>query len=90
MLTTECSKPRAKNVMIGSHIAAILPKVERETRASIAPIVTIQLQRIALTKAVPQPCAQRRVGDGFLERSLSKQVGDRVRRCPVCQFVIAR
>src|SRR5438067_13017284 len=33
MLTIECSKPRAKKIMIGSHIAAILPIVERATKA---------------------------------------------------------
>src|ERR1700752_362941 len=30
MLTTECSNPSAKKVMIGSHIAAIFPTVDRE------------------------------------------------------------
>ena len=55
MLTTECSKPSAKNVMMGSHIAAIFPTVDLETKASTAPIVTIQLQRTAFTSAVPHP-----------------------------------
>src|SRR5437879_13687117 len=44
MLTTECSKPSAKKVMIGSHMAAIFPTVDLETKASTAPIVTIQLR----------------------------------------------
>src|ERR1017187_7239230 len=55
MLTMECSKPWAKNVRMGSHMAAILPVVERDTMASSVPTVTIQLQSTALTSAVAQP-----------------------------------
>ncbi len=40
---------------MGSHIATIFPTVDRETIASTAPIVTIQLHRIPLTNAVDQP-----------------------------------
>src|SRR5258708_12655654 len=59
MLTTECSKPRAKNVMMGSHMAVIFPTVDLETKARTAPMVTIQLQRIAFTTAVAQPLGPR-------------------------------
>ena len=59
ILTIECSYPCAKNVAIGNHIATTLPAVERDMRASTAPIVTIQLQSIPFTKAVPQPAVPR-------------------------------
>ena len=59
MFTTECSNPCAKKITIGSHIATILPIVERETNASIAPRATIQLQRIPLIIAVAHPLAPR-------------------------------
>jgi len=36
-------------------MAVIFPTVDFETIASIAPMVTIQLQRTAFTMAVPQP-----------------------------------
>src|SRR5580704_3196843 len=55
MFTTECSNPSAKKVMMGSHIAAIFPTVEREASANTAPMVTIQLQRMPFTTAVAQP-----------------------------------
>ncbi len=55
MFTTECSKPSAKNVMMGSHMATIFPTVDRELNANIAPMATIQLHSTAFTKAVPQP-----------------------------------
>ena len=57
MLTMECSYPCAKKIVMGSHMAAIFPMVERETNAIIVPTVTIQLARMALTTAVPQPLA---------------------------------
>ena len=60
MLTTECSKPCAKNVMIGSHIARILPAVDWEVSAITTPSVTIQLQRIALLTATTCPWAASR------------------------------
>src|SRR6266700_558746 len=55
IFTMECSYPWAKKVVMGNHMATILPTVERETSASTAPTVTIQLQRIALMNAVAQP-----------------------------------
>src|SRR5207245_10541267 len=48
MLNTECSKPWAKNVRMGSHIAAILQIVDCEVSAIATPTVNIQLQRIDL------------------------------------------
>src|SRR3954451_17582804 len=48
MLTTECSNPWAKKVMIGSHIAPILPMVEVDVNAMTTPMVTSQLHSIAL------------------------------------------
>src|SRR6266481_5358564 len=62
MLTTECSKPSAKNVMMGSHMAAIFPTVDFEDIASTAPIVTIQLKRMAFALDVPLP-----LGGGAME-----------------------
>src|SRR5207245_11308162 len=59
MLTTECSKPWAKNVRMGSHIAAILPIVDCEVSAIATPSVTIQLQRIALLTTTVRPPALR-------------------------------
>ena len=55
MFTTECSKPWAKNVMIGSHIAAIFPAVDCDVNAMTTPRVTIQLQRIARPTAMATP-----------------------------------
>src|SRR5205085_11007239 len=55
ILTIECSKPWAKKVKMGSHIATILPIVDRDTMANKAPTVTIQLHSTAFTKAVAQP-----------------------------------
>src|SRR4051794_22647124 len=55
MLTTECSKPWAKKVMIGSHIAPILPMVEVDVKAMTTPIVTSQLHSIALKKTSFMP-----------------------------------
>ena len=46
---------REKSHGWGSHMAAIFPTVDLETMASTAPIVTIQLQRMAFTSAVAQP-----------------------------------
>jgi hypothetical protein len=43
MLTTECSYPRAKKVIIGSHIATTLPSVDLDANANTTPKVTIQL-----------------------------------------------
>src|SRR5438477_12962290 len=57
MLTIECSYPCAKNVAIGSHIAATFPIVERDTSARTAPSVTIQLQRTAFTTTAAHPRA---------------------------------
>jgi hypothetical protein len=45
MFTIECSKPWAKKVVIGSHIARTLPVVEVEVIAITTPIVTIPLQK---------------------------------------------
>ena len=55
MLTTECSKPWAKNIRIGSQAAAILPMVEVVVIAVTTPRQTIQLHSIALTKTVTMP-----------------------------------
>src|SRR3954470_2621994 len=61
MFTTECSKPCAKNVRIGSHIATILPTVDGDVSAITTPRQTIQLQRMAFVKTVTspaKPCAE--------------------------------
>src|SRR5205823_228818 len=54
-LKIKFSKPWAKKVKMGSHIATILPIVDRDTMANKAPTVTIQLHSTAFTKAVAQP-----------------------------------
>src|SRR5579871_1604772 len=55
LLTTECSKPCAKKVTIGSQAATILPIVEVEVIAITTPRQTSQLQSTALTKTLTMP-----------------------------------
>jgi hypothetical protein len=51
MLTIKRSYPCSKKDMIGSHIAATLPSVDRDANANATPKVAIQLQRTPLTIA---------------------------------------
>src|SRR3954452_16903294 len=55
MLTTECSNPCAKKVMIGSHMAPILPIVDVDVNAMTTPMVTSQLHSMALKKTSFMP-----------------------------------
>ncbi|SMG64410.1 hypothetical protein BMETH_2405_0 [methanotrophic bacterial endosymbiont of Bathymodiolus sp.] len=55
MLTTECSKPIAKNSMIGIHMAITLPLTVVEIIAPTTPIDTIQLHSMPRIKIVNQP-----------------------------------
>lgn len=43
MFTTECSKPMAKNSMMGIHMAMTLPLTVVEIMAPTTPVETIQL-----------------------------------------------
>src|SRR5215472_270408 len=90
MFTTECSKPSAKKVIIGSHIATIFPTVERETSASSAPIVTIQLQRTPFTSARTQPLPPRAAKPSVFFCAACLKRSETAPPFPVRQFVIAR
>lgn len=57
IFTTQCSRPSAKKVKIGSQIANIFPVVDEDTNPITTPIVTIQLHRIALVKHTTMPVA---------------------------------
>jgi hypothetical protein len=55
MFTTECSKPIAKNSMIGIHMAMTLPLTVVEIIAPTTPVDTIQLHSTPRRKMVAQP-----------------------------------
>ncbi len=57
IFTTQCSRPSAKKVKMGSQMAKIFPVVEEDTRPITTPRVTIQLHRIALVKQTTMPVA---------------------------------
>src|SRR5258708_787897 len=90
IFTMECSYPCAKKVVMGSHIATILPMVERETRASTAPTVTIQLQRTALMNAVAHPLEPAAIYPRVFFCAASRTKSPSAPPLLVPQFVIAR
>jgi len=86
MLTTECSKPSAKNVMMGSHMAVIFSDGRLRDHRQHCPDGHHPITENGFHHGrAPATVAERRIGQCFLLRSLLQKIGDRaaIARSPV-------